>query len=169
MEISNKNWKLTRTPEEAENVIIGLLCTTYTRTVEDLVARYGQEAIEIARNAFIASMVEPLIEQMKDAPNRDLSSFIDWLVSGIGVGHQGEFVEKTDTSVKFRFTECPYATIFRASGKQEIGKFFCDADGPLASAWNENIIFERTKTLMEGDDHCNHHYFIRSETSLPED
>ena len=159
MELSGNAWNLNRSPEEAENAMIQLFAQIYASTIEAFVERYGQSVLDLAREAFISSMVEPIKKGEAPFSNRDLNTFIEWLISGICVGHRGEFVEKTDQSVKFCFTSCPYATIFRQIGKEEIGRFFCDADGPLINAFNDKIQFERHHTLMDGDDHCDHHYY----------
>jgi len=152
--------KLKRTPEEAENTLIGLFATVYSGTVDQVTKKYGKEGFEIARKGFIDSMVKADIEEFKKIKEKNLRAYVEWLLSVITLGHRYEVVEDKDDSVRFRFTNCPWANFFRSIGKPEIGKFFCDADGPLAEAFNKDIKFEITKTLMDGDDHCNHHYFI---------
>jgi len=158
MEKKGQGWTLTRTPEEAENAMIALFAQVYSKTIEIFAEKYGSSAFELAKEAFIQSMVEPIENGTLTFEKRDLDTFIAWLISGICVGHQGEFLEKTGENVRFRFTSCPYATIFRQAGKEKIGKFFCDADGPLLAAFNDQLKFERRHTLMDGDDHCDHHY-----------
>jgi len=45
-------------------------------------------------------------------------------------------------------------------GAEDIGVWICEADGPIAAAFNPRIRFQRTKTLMEGNDCCDHVYYI---------
>ena len=45
-------------------------------------------------------------------------------------------------------------------GAEDIGVWICAADGPIAAAFNPRIRFQRTQTLMEGNDCCDHVYYI---------
>ena len=49
-----------------------------------------------------------------------------------------------------------WADIFRSLGAEDIGLWICEGDGPAAAAFNPAIRLKRTKTLMEGDDCCDH-------------
>ena len=40
-------------------------------------------------------------------------------------------------------------------------EFFCKMDPPIIEGFNPNIQFRRTKTLMEGDECCNHYYTMK--------
>jgi hypothetical protein len=152
--------KTDKSPEEIENLIIGLFTTVYTRTVKEVTKKYGEEGFNLLKKAFIDSVTESSAEAYKDIKNRDLKSFIDWISTGLAQGHKYEYTENTEKSVQFKFTNCSWATFFRAVNAPEIGHFFCDCDEPMVNAFNKKIKFERTKTLMDGDDCCNHHYFV---------
>ena len=149
-----------KTPEEIENVIIGLFATIYSRTADEIEKKYGKEGFKLAKKAFIDSVVDSSIEGFKKIRNSNLKAYIMWLISGLAQGHKFEIVENKENSVRFKFTSCPWATFFRDIGKPEIGRFFCESDEPMVKAFNKNIKFERTKTLMDSDDCCDHHYFI---------
>jgi len=149
-----------KTVFDVENSLIGLFAIVYSGSVEEVEKKYGKEGFEAARKGFNDSMVQADIEVFETMKDRSLKAYIDWLLSAITEGHEYEILENRDDSVKFKFTSCPWADHFRAIGKQHIGKFFCDADGPLATAFNKNIKFEITKTLMNGDAYCNHHYYV---------
>ena len=160
--LNGKHRKFDRHPEEIENDIIKLFATVYSGSVDEIMKKYGEKGFEAIRKGFIDAMVKSDIEEFKKIKEKSLKAYITWLLSVITLGHRYEIIEEKVDSVKFRFTNCPLANAFRAIGKPEIGKFFCDADGPLATAFNKNIKFEITKTLMEGDEYCNHHYYIQS-------
>ena len=149
-----------RPPEEAENVLIALFAIVYSGTLDQMTEKYGKETFDAARRGFIDSMVKADTEEFMKCKERSLRAYVEWLLSNITVGHRYEIVEDKEDSVRLRFTKCPWAHFFREIGRPEIGKFFCDADGPLAEAFDRSIKFEITKTLMNGDDYCNHHYFI---------
>lgn len=148
-----------KTPEEAENLIIELFAIVSSRIIDGVGKKYGREGFELAKKAFIDSILDLSIKGFEKFKRRDLKVFIKLLVNGVTQGHKFEIVENRKDSVRFKFTACPWATYFRAVGKPEIGRFFCEVDKPLVKAFNKCIKFERTKTLMDGDDYCDHHYF----------
>jgi len=53
-----------------------------------------------------------------------------------------------------------WAKVFRDAGLGgEIGHAaLCNMDYHWPPSFNEHIKMERSKTLMQGDDHCNHRY-----------
>ncbi len=70
-----------------------------------------------------------------------------------------EFPEESDTVLQCKVTECLWAKTFRELGAAEFGKIMlCDPDFPFASTMNPKLKLERTKTLMEGYDCCDHRY-----------
>jgi len=71
-----------------------------------------------------------------------------------------EIVEDSDKVFELRVTECVWAAAFReAEFDGEIGHAaVCNMDYYWPTAFNPNFIMERDKTLMQGDDHCNHRY-----------
>lgn len=73
-----------------------------------------------------------------------------------------EVVEDTDTVFELRVTECINATCFRDEGLDgDIGHAcVCNMDYAWPAAFNSKFKMERTKTLMRGDDCCNHRYLV---------
>jgi len=71
-----------------------------------------------------------------------------------------EVVEDSEKVFELRVTECIWAETFRNAGLGgEIGHAaVCNMDYYWPSAFNPSFKMERTKTLMQGDDHCNHRY-----------
>ena len=71
-----------------------------------------------------------------------------------------EITEDTDKVFELRVTECVWAKVFRDAGLGgEIGHAaLCNMDFHWPPSFNENFKMERSKTLMQGDDHCNHRY-----------
>ncbi len=149
-----------KTIQEVETRLAGMFATLYASAIEAMCARYGPEALDIARQAFMDTMVGLSKQNLAHLEDRDLHTYVDWLTTdGTEQGHRYETVESTGDSIRLKYLDCPWATAFRAVGHPEIGKFFCDADAPIASAFNSAIKFDRTKTLMEGDEYCNHHFY----------
>lgn len=80
------------------------------------------------------------------------------------VGEAGFEFTFTDTEegTQFHVTRCPLAEMAHALNAQEWGYIcFCADDPHMVAGFNPAIEFRRTKTLMEGHDHCNHSYYMR--------
>ncbi|MHA2026126.1 MAG: L-2-amino-thiazoline-4-carboxylic acid hydrolase [Candidatus Thorarchaeota archaeon] len=76
---------------------------------------------------------------------------------------EGEFrTEKVEDGIQAFVTKCPMADAFKSIGKVELGvQFFCNEDEHIVEGFNPSIQFTRTKTLMEGDDCCDHCYTMK--------
>lgn len=70
--------------------------------------------------------------------------------------------EAIENGVQVYCNRCPYANLYRELGGEDWGfQLFCAADAELVEQFNPNIKFERSKTLMEGHDCCNHRYMMK--------
>jgi hypothetical protein len=71
-----------------------------------------------------------------------------------------EIVEDTEKAFELRITECVWAKVYRDAGLGgEIGHAaVCNMDYYWPPAFNKDFKMERSKTLMQGDDCCNHRY-----------
>ncbi len=68
-----------------------------------------------------------------------------------------EFPHETKTELHCKYTECLFAKTFRELGAEDFGRIIvCDADHIFIQTMNPNLRLERSKTLMEGHDLCNH-------------
>jgi fumarate reductase iron-sulfur subunit len=73
-----------------------------------------------------------------------------------------ELLEKTEETMHFRVSHCFIAEEMRKHGAPEIGfALFCASDYGYCQGLNPRIKFTRTKTLMQGDDCCNHAYELK--------
>jgi hypothetical protein len=150
-----------KSAEEAEAAVASLFATLYTRTVDEMVRVLGERGLELARRSFLEAMVEGWKVQYRELPDRSLAAYVRWLTSIVTAGTRYEIVQDTPTSVRFRFTACPWAACFRAIDRPEVGKFFCDADDPMVEEFSPKIGFRRTQTLMDVDPCCDHHFFVK--------
>lgn len=71
-----------------------------------------------------------------------------------------EIVTDTEKVFELRVTECVWARVFRDAGLAgRLGHAaVCNMDYYWPQAFNPDFKMERTKTLMQGDDCCNHRY-----------
>ncbi|MHA2222675.1 MAG: L-2-amino-thiazoline-4-carboxylic acid hydrolase [Candidatus Thorarchaeota archaeon] len=71
-----------------------------------------------------------------------------------------EFPHETESELQCKYTECLFAKTFRDLGAADLGKILvCDPDFTFAQTLSPHLYLERTKTLMEGHDCCDHRYY----------
>ncbi len=69
------------------------------------------------------------------------------------------FPMETETELGCKYTECLWAKTMKDLDATDLGHvMFCHPDFTMAKAMNPKLTLERTKTLMEGHDFCNHTY-----------
>ena len=69
------------------------------------------------------------------------------------------FPKETGTRLECAYTECLYAQTMKEMNAQDLGYIlFCHPDFVIAEAINPRLKLERTKTLMQGDEYCDHAY-----------
>jgi hypothetical protein len=84
-------------------------------------------------------------------------------VAGWGRGGVWEMdvLEQTPTTYFFNVTRCPYYEKYRELGLAEFGLgFSCCRDEPFARGFNPQLRLVRTKTIMEGAEHCDFRYYL---------
>jgi hypothetical protein len=70
-----------------------------------------------------------------------------------------EIVEDTPQVFAVKVTECLWAKTFREMGAADIGYLLvCHTDYADCQGFNPRITMTRSKTLMQGDDCCNHRF-----------
>lgn len=126
-------------------------------------AVYGDAAVEIIRHAFAEAGAETGKESAKASPDSSLRSFC-CAIEQVCIGsHEWVKLEDSDTRQAYCFTRCMWAEAFRKLEAEDIGfGVLCQADALMASSFNRMIGFSRTKTLMMGDDCCDHVYYLRT-------
>ena len=156
-----------RIDEESEEIILDLLkrkLTTLARVAVDLLRamekRFGPEVRDVVREMAEGQKVEP--RSGAGEPRDDLKGFCD-MVEKMAVGsHQWQRVIDEPGQIGYNYTRCMYAEIFRELGEPELGWVICARDAPWIKSYNPKLGFKRTRTLMEGDDICDHTIFVES-------
>jgi len=94
-------------------------------------------------------------------PDTSFESFVSvFRQMASGGSLTGEVVEDTERVFEMKVTECLGATVFQEAGLAgEIGHAaVCNMDYTWPPAFNPDFKMERSKTLMQGHDCCNHRY-----------
>jgi hypothetical protein len=132
------------------------LCVDIVHAVTEA---YGHSVAENIWQYRLRNMRERYRSAGEAVPNNSLATFCRMLEEGCQGSHQWEKLEESESLHAYRFTHCLWADLFRELGASDIGIWICQGDGPTAAAFNPTIKFLRTKTLMEGDDCCDHVYY----------
>lgn len=76
-------------------------------------------------------------------------------VWGKGGAHETEQLELSETRYDFNITRCRYAEMYKDLGMADLGFILsCSRDFELVAGFNSKMTLVRTKTIMEGYDHC---------------
>jgi hypothetical protein len=72
-----------------------------------------------------------------------------------------EVIEENDKVLELKITKCLWEKVYREANATDLGyALVCHTDFATAEAANQKLI--RTKTLMQGDDCCNHRWIDKS-------
>lgn len=99
--------------------------------------------------------------QAQQAPDDSFQSFVSVFRSPqMNESLSLEIIEDTDKVFQLSVTECIWADTVRSAGFDgEVGHaIVCNMDYHWPPAFNPEFRMERTKTLMQGHDECNHRY-----------
>ena len=153
------------TPLEAENRVMSVFASTYGSLMQEVVQKYGNKGKELIYEAYHKSVKENCAPSWEKMKRLDAEAYAEWLLGDLMEGFDFEYVEKTSKSVRLRIKSCSLASHFRKKGFGELSLVFCDVDYDMIKDFNEitgaKLVFERDKTLMDGNDHCNHHIFVQ--------
>jgi predicted hydrocarbon binding protein len=135
----------------------------YIPLLQNLAQRLrGNDFIEMLKNATHELAVMAGREWAKSLPKNDFATYtseLKKLYTGPFWDHviTNTYVENTDRVQQWKITECLFAKTFREANASDIGyATMCYSDYGFTEGFNPKIKFTRTKTLMQGDDCCNH-------------
>ena len=122
-----------------------------------LVDRLGGEVLDIVEEYTIEQARNEL--ETADLQERNLEKVMELLWDQMGEGTEFTVEERTPEVLKLRVTKCLIADEMRRLEAPDVGgAFYCAYDHGFSQGLNPEIRFTRTKTLMQGDDCCNHTY-----------
>jgi len=119
---------------------------------------FGPEAREVIRE--MAQGLAPAPRPDHGDPRADLQAFCRELERGCVGSHRWERVADEPDRIGYRFTRCIWAEAFRELGEPELGWVFCAGDEPAVRAYNPHLGFQRTQVLMDGDEACDHVFYV---------
>ena len=133
--------------------------------VQSLANELGEErCVEILKTAASEAAQQGGQDAAKDLPDNGFAAY-KAIVKALWAGRLWkhaltlEIVEDTDEALEVRVTECLWAKTFREGDASDIGyATLCHPDYAHCHGFNPKIRMIRTKTLMQGDDCCNHRW-----------
>ena len=123
--------------------------------------RFGPEAREVVRDMIEHREATPRPDAGE--PEADLQAFCARLDSGCVGSHTWEKVVDEPDCIGYQYTRCMWAEIYRELGESELGLVICAGDEPAIQSWNPALAFKRTKVLMDGDEMCDHVFYVKEE------
>jgi len=151
--------------EENEVIILDLLKRKMTVSLDLAVQllnamekRFGPEVREVIQQMAKEQDFPP--EDEFGLPNEDLWKFCTMIDHAAAGSHRWERVIEEGDRIGYQFSRCMYAEILNELGEPGLGMVMCARDGPWVKSYNPKLGFHRTKTLMEGDEYCDHIFLV---------
>ncbi len=73
-----------------------------------------------------------------------------------------DVLEQSKERYRFHVTRCRYAEMYKELGIPEYGFLLsCERDSAMIEGFNPKIKFSRSRTIMEGADHCDFCYEVK--------
>ena len=145
------NKELTLTYEEAFEWRFGY----YIEIMQQLAECIGREKlIKMIKHA-----VDNRSEVGKDDPDHTLTKYIEGGKNTFKNMMTWEIIEESEGVYEMKVTECLWAKTFQEREASDIGyATICYSDFADARAYHSKLKLVRTKTLMQGDNCCNHRW-----------
>ena len=130
----------------------------------ELIDHYGDGVLDV-----VAARTDRLAEvslREADLVRRDLPAVMEQLWDGVDDLIDFDIIEQTEDRLGIRVVRCLFADEMRKHEAGDIGfAFYCAYDDGFCRGLNPAIRFTRTKTLMKGDDCCDHAYELQKEVA----
>ena len=131
---------------------------SYVRALEK---DYGSDCMEVLASAKYELTYQQWAELARSQEQNGIAKLFELLWEGAGPLLEYEVLYRDSEEIRLRVTKCFWADTFREMGAAGIGKtLYCDDEHASASGFNPRIRLTRSKTLMEGDDCCDHCYLL---------
>jgi len=141
---------------------VGMQFGNLMEFIKTLQSKMSEEEVVALLNSYSAGVGRRVGEQQaRNAPDTSFQQFVaTFRPPRYANSLTHEVVEDSEKVFELRVTECIWAETFGNAGLGgEIGHAaVCNMDYYWPSAFNPSFKMERTKTLMRGDDYCNHRY-----------
>ena len=124
--------------------------------------------IPLLKELSIRYQKEEFLDMMKEAASQAFSQKEVMDKSNKNLNHvfwqhviEREVIEDSEKAFELKITGCLWEKVYREANATDLGyAIVCHTDFATAEASNQTLV--RTKTLMQGDDCCNHRWIYKS-------
>lgn len=126
----------------------------------DIMQRFAEY---LGRDTLIEMIMRAVDEsheiRASDNPEHTLAKYIEYGNKTYKNMMTWEVIEHTDNVYEMKVTECLWARVFQDRNAADLGyATICYSDFSAAKAYHSKLKLERTKTIMQGHDCCNHRW-----------
>ena len=130
-----------------------------------LEAEIGRDKFhEMLKSVIDVSTKQQVAEMAKRAGSNDMAAFTGLFRAPGSIFERAltfDIVEDTPKAFEVKVKECLWAKTFRDAKAEDLGYILsCYGDYASAQGFNPKMRMIRTKTLMQGDEFCNHRYVL---------
>ncbi len=133
--------------------------------LESFAGRFGRERVHALLDKLCADESRAYWGDLAAKEGQSLDDLVRLLwgeLASLGFDYTSE---REGNRLEFCVTRCPYSELAKELGIEEwFRATVCAGDPYTAEAFSEVARFERTKTLMEGHDCCDHTYFVAEDS-----
>lgn len=139
-----------------------MYAASQAKILNELKDRLGVDVEAIVEEVNTKEICNSYLKSVEHLKDRSIRSFIQLLWEPLRAQGYEFTTEEKDNTFQIKCTACPYAKLYNAIGQSKWGyTLYCAADEPLLNKFNDKIGFKRTKTLMNGQDCCDHFYYMK--------
>jgi L-2-amino-thiazoline-4-carboxylic acid hydrolase len=133
------------------------------RHLQKLQEKFGSGVLEVVKNTMIENAKQDMARSPIPKEQRNLDA-VRALYKSFPEDVTSTWIEDRSDRLKARVTRCRWAEEFKKAGVPgEIGfALVCSYDYGYCAGLNPEMKFSRTKTMMQGDDHCDHTYELKA-------
>lgn len=126
-----------------------------------LVDRFGSEVLEVLSRHTSEQIKTRLANAELEC--RDLNAVMELLWDQMMDGVEFKVLERTSEVLKLSVSKCLFVAEMAKLGAADFGNaFYCACDFGFCEGLNPAIEFPRSKSLMNGDECCNHTYTLKN-------
>ena len=129
-----------------------------------LAEQFGKEkVVEIVEMVVAENARAEWAEIAREEGSNTIDDLVRILLEPLRDGQGFEFtLEERDGGVQMHCTQCSHVELAKeVDGREWLYYLVCGGDPYIVEGFNPKMGFQRTKTLMEGHDCCNHFYFMK--------
>lgn len=128
--------------------------------------RFGEEAYQVLVEEASEGARQRFSKLAEEAIDNSIEAFLKYGFEPLLKDGFEYTVEETNAGYQMNYTKCPVADMAKRLGITELMFYMCcEQDHVMPGAFNPDIGFKRTKTLMQGDSCCDHFYYYKEPQS----